>query len=94
MSSDPATRRPRPSTEADSRDVFEFVNLAGQREVFDISDPAHENFPWHRIHISNCRRDGDDPDPARCIWYGRADDRLDETLIRMLGCRWVSSMIS
>jgi hypothetical protein len=87
MSGDASARKPSRSFDADSRDVFKFVNLEGQLEEFDISDPAHANFSWHRVHVGN--REPTEDDPERCIWHGKAADRLNESLFRMLGGRWV-----
>jgi hypothetical protein len=87
ISSYPATWRS--SEEANPEDVAEFVNLDGTVEVFEISDVADRHYPWHRVHSANLPPVQDDPNPTRFIWYGKAEDRLDEMLFLICGDRWV-----
>jgi hypothetical protein len=89
MPSDSAARQPRQAPGADPKNEFEFVNLEGNLERFDISDPAHANYPWQRVNVSALRQAEANPKPERCIWHGGHDGSFEESLYRMLGGRWV-----
>jgi hypothetical protein len=85
---DIAARGPRRSFEADSDDVFSFINLKGELETFDFSIPAARHSAWLVRQRKRRGRPRDGVNPIQSVWSGRADDRLDEMLVR-LGARWV-----